>query len=95
MPRIYWTAASRDDLHSIRRYIDRDSPAVAKTFVKRLITEAGRLSRFPNLGEVVLSRDGEEIRQILHGNYRLLYRVVGSKVEILRVTHAARLFEEE
>jgi plasmid stabilization system protein ParE len=42
--------------------------------------------------------DAEDIgrpwRHIIFGNYRIIYRVDGNRVSILRVVHAARLLDQ-
>jgi toxin ParE1/3/4 len=39
-----------------------------------------------------LGRD--DIREIIRGNYRIIYRVGSSRVDILAVYHAAQLLDE-
>jgi plasmid stabilization system protein ParE len=36
---------------------------------------------------------GTAYRHLLHGNYRTLFKIVGSRVIILRVLHGARLLD--
>jgi toxin ParE1/3/4 len=33
----------------------------------------------------------KDIREIIHGNYRIIYRVLPGEVEILTIHHGARL----
>ena len=35
----------------------------------------------------------EDIREVLRGNYRIIYRVLPTRVEILAVYHSARLLD--
>jgi plasmid stabilization system protein ParE len=39
-----------------------------------------------------LGRD--DIREVLRGNYRIIYRILPTRVEILAVYHAAQLLDE-
>src|SRR5947209_7831990 len=95
MARIAWTPFSIDDLRAIRAYIARDAPRTADAFVKRLMAAVRRLRRFPLSGSVVPEFRLDNVREILYGNYRIVYRVVGSRVEILTVCHAARLLRDD
>jgi plasmid stabilization system protein ParE len=54
----------------------------------------GRLREFPFSGEVVPELGREDLREVLQGSYRLIYRVSDSRVDILAVFHSARIFDE-
>jgi toxin ParE1/3/4 len=92
--RIFWTRQAREDLREIRAFIARDAPATASAFVRRLRQSVERLRGFPHSGQVVPELGREAIREILRGNYRIIYRVPPSRVDILAVYHSARLLAE-
>jgi len=92
--RIYWTRQAREDTRQIRSFIARDAPATATAFIRRLRASVERLRNFPYSGCVVPELGREEIREILFGNYRIIYRVGQSRVDILAVYHSARLLDE-
>jgi toxin ParE1/3/4 len=52
-----------------------------------------RLADFPNSGRVVPELKDPAIREIIFGNYRIVYRVKGDLVEVLTVYHGARLLD--
>jgi addiction module RelE/StbE family toxin len=89
--KIYWTRQAREDLRAIRAYISRDAPATASAYVRRLRQSVSRLSDFPFSGEVVREIRREDIREILQGNYRLIYRLSEKRIDILTVFHGARI----
>lgn len=95
MPRskIYWTRQAREDLRAIRAFIARDAPATAAAFVRRLRVSVNRLRDFPESGQVVPELGRDDIREILHGSYRIIYRYQANSVAILTVYHAARLLD--
>ena len=92
--RIYWARQAREDLRGIRAFIAKDAPATASAFVRRLRDAVGRLRSFPHLGQVVPELGREDIREILRGNYRIIYRGSLSRVDILAVYHSAQLLDE-
>lgn len=91
---IYWTRQSREDLRAIRAFIARDAPRTASAYVRRLRQSVGRLREFPYSGQVVPELQREEIREVIQGNYRIIYRVGDRQVDILTVYHGARLLDE-
>ena len=92
--KVYWTRQSREDLRGIRAFIARDAPATASAFVRRLLESVNRLRTFPESGQVVSELGREDIREVLRGNYRIIYRFHASRVDILTVYHSARLLDE-
>jgi plasmid stabilization system protein ParE len=46
----------------------------------------------PFCGRVVPELDNPELREVIYGNYRIIYRVVGKdqNVQIIAVVHGAR-----
>ena len=54
-----------------------------------------RLARSPKRGRVVPEAGREEIRELLYGQYRIIYRVEEGSVSILTVRHGRRLLDLE
>lgn len=92
--KLYWTRQSREDLRAIRDFIARDAPKTASAYVRRLRQSAERLREFPYTGQVVPELGHEELREVLQGSYRIIYRVGEGRVDILTVYHGARLLDE-
>jgi toxin ParE1/3/4 len=55
---------------------------------------AERLREFPYSGQVVPELGREELREVIQGNYRVIYRVGEGRIDILTVYHGARLLNE-
>ncbi|MEK6700542.1 MAG: type II toxin-antitoxin system RelE/ParE family toxin [Nitrospirota bacterium] len=93
MAQVSWTEQALDDVAATCEFIARDSFRYAQLFADRVFTAAGRLEISPRLGRVVPEFGRDDIREILLGNYRIVYRVFPHKVEILTVYHGARLLD--
>jgi len=85
-----WTATARSDLREIREYIGKDSKIYAKRMVDRIKKAVERLRRFPHIGSRVEEWDREDFREILVGNYRIIYQVTPDRVRITTILHGAR-----
>ncbi|MBI3911986.1 MAG: type II toxin-antitoxin system RelE/ParE family toxin [Armatimonadetes bacterium] len=90
MAEIRWTVAARADLQEIREYIGRDSRVYAAATVRRITTAVKRLCRFPRLGRVVPEYEDETLRELIVGNYRVVYRIHGKIIGIVAVIHGSR-----
>jgi len=69
----------------------RRATARACARLERLVAAVSRLERFPQSGRVVPEVGDESLREVLYGNYRIVYRLYAETVEVITVYHAARL----
>jgi toxin ParE1/3/4 len=95
MATVKWMPRSIRQLQEIQEYIGRDSPERATRFVARLMTATRRLESFPLSGAVVPEFHRDDLREIVHGSYRIIYRVTDQQVDVVAVVHAARLLDRD
>ena len=92
MTQITWSPEAIEDVEAIRAYVARDSPRYADLLVERLVSAAERLETDPLSGRMVPEVRDDTVREVIHGNDRIVYRVRPDLVEIVTVFHGARLF---
>jgi len=91
MVRINWTKLSVEDLKSIAEYISRDSKWYAKMQVKKLKSRTRILKSQSHSGRVVPEIENQNIRELIEGNYRIIYKIVSeNQIDILTVHHSSR-----
>lgn len=91
MTSIFWTDQARDDLAGIDRFISQDSAYYAQIVVARLIAATERLAIFPRSGRVVPEWKTDDVREVIHSSYRVIYRLFAdNQIHILTVHHGAR-----
>ncbi len=88
---VSWTIQALDDLDAICEFIARDAPRYAQLFAMQAFESVDRLEMFPHSGRVVPEINKQEIREVILGNYRIVYRLREDEVEILTVHHGAQL----
>ena len=93
MAQVRWTPQAYEDLEAICLFIARDSPQMAATFADRVVRGTDRLGSFPRLGRVVPELGTADIREILVGSYRIVYRIKDEQVQLLTIRHGARLLD--
>jgi len=89
--RLVWTRQAAEDVEAITAYVAPDSERYASLLAEQLVAAVGRLELFPQSGRVVPEVGDEALREVLYGNYRLVYRLQAELVEIVTVYHATRL----
>lgn len=90
MVTIFWTDESRKWLRRIFDYISEDSRENAYKVIAGIIERTEILCSFPEIGQILTDWTDLEIRMILYGHYRMVYRIRSSeRIDILGVYHAA------
>ncbi len=91
MVQIKWLIAAKMDLRDIYDYISIDSKRFAKHTVIKIQNKTEILKKYPTIGKIVIEIDNPNIREIIEGNYRIIYKIVGKKrIDILLIHHGAR-----
>jgi plasmid stabilization system protein ParE len=67
--------------------------AYASLFVLDIISAVDRLESFPGMGRVVPETNDESSREIIFGNYRIVYRLKSDLIELLTIYHGSRLLD--
>ncbi len=91
MARLIWTRQSLDDLDRLLEYIAKDAPVAACRFAEKILDRVESLQSNPLLGGWLPEDNRGVYRQLIQGNYRIIYRVEGDAVYLVAVHHAARL----
>ena len=74
-------------------YIQRDKPEAAGRWADAVFDLVEGLTAFPKKGRVVPEAGREEIRELLFGDYRIIYRLDEESISVLSVRHGYRLLD--
>ena len=88
--RVSWTKEATDDLRSIREFIGRDSPRYAALTVERIVRAVDILEDHPEAGRIVPEFGKQQLRELIRGSYRIVYRLRADDATILTVFRASR-----
>ena len=96
MARLNWTDQAITDLINIAEFIRKDSAKYAKITVQRIRTSARQISQFPFSGRLVPETEMDILREIIIGNYRLIYKIVSKeRIDIITVFHSSKQLDTE
>ncbi len=87
---VEWTNRAWSDLEQAADYIAQDSPNYAATLLAQARDAARSLDRFAERGRIVPELRDAAIREVFVGSYRLVYRILPNRVEVLALVHGAR-----
>ena len=91
MVQINWTFQAKDDLKNIAEYISKDSVRYAQLQVSKIKFRTQIIKKQIRAGKVTPEINDPNIRELVEGNYRIIYKIKSEKsVSILTVHHTAR-----
>lgn len=91
MVQIKWLVSAKSDLNEIYEYISNDSKRYAKLQIQRIISHTQIIKTNLEIGKMVIELNRFEIREIIEGNYRIIYKIINiHEVHILYVHHTSR-----
>lgn len=95
MVKIVWTELSILDLKVVFDYIAANSDRYATITVNKIYQRAQVIAENPFSGRIVPEFNETTIRELVEGNYRLIYRIKSDiQIDILRIYHSARLLKK-
>lgn len=91
MVQIKWVSSSKLDLKEIHQYISLDSKHYAKVQIEKIFAKTQIIKKQIYIGKPVDEIQDDSVREIIEGNYRIIYRIISmEKVHILMIHHGAR-----
>ncbi len=88
---VEWSPLSIQRVLEIAENIALDKPDVAKKWASSIFDSTEILKDHPKIGRVVPEINDEDFRELIKGNYRVVYWLDASKISILTVCHGKQL----
>ena len=93
--KVFWTENVIQDLLAIKEFISQDSVERAEEWVLELYTAGESLANLSARGRIVPEFNQDNLRELLIENYRLIYRVKPTAVEIITVFEGHRQLKKK
>jgi plasmid stabilization system protein ParE len=92
--RVLFSQKSVEDLETIIEYYLSKSEQVASSIYSSIVSRAESLEELAERGRMVpefLDEDIRNFRELIEGNFRIIYRIKGKNVEIVRIVDSRQL----
>ncbi len=89
--KIIWSPLAIDRTTEIAEYIAQDNSSAAKKWVETLFNKVQLLKSSPKSGRIVPEVHRDDIRELIYGNYRIIYRAEKNKISVLTVRHGKQI----
>ena len=93
--KIVWSPLAIDRITEIAEYISEDSPRSAEKLIDSVFKKVSRLKKYPESGRIVPELEISRIREIIYGNYRIIYGIKREAIIILTIRHSRQILPEE
>ncbi len=90
-----WSPLAISRLSEIAKYIAQDNPVAAERWVNKIFALVEKLSDFPERGRMVPEISNKMIREVISGNYRVIYKLENREISILTVRHVKQILSVE
>ncbi len=89
--KIIWSPLAIDRASEIAEYIAQDKPSAAEKWIKRVFSKVEQLKSSPEIGRVVPEIRNDQFRELIYGNYRIIYRIEKKQISILTIRHGKQI----
>ena len=91
---IKFLVSAREDLRSIKTFIAKDNPKAAVRMINKIRTSVKPLEEFPYSGRIIPETNNHQLREVIISNYRIMYQISDSSINIFAVYEGHRLSPE-
>ena len=89
--KVIWSPAALENAEEISDYIALDNKGAAVQWIEDAFRLTKSLSTDPEIGRVVPELEDLNLRELIFGNYRIIYSIEQSDINIHTVRHFKRL----
>lgn len=93
--KVHWTDRAKRRLRLIHDYIAHDAPRVAPQVVERLLQRSQQIGTAPYTGRQVPEYRRDDLREVLERPYRIIYRILPDRIDVISVMHYRQLLPED
>jgi toxin ParE1/3/4 len=88
---IIWSPLAIERVSEIAEYIARDKPSAAENWIDIVFSKVEELKSSPETGRLVPEIRNDQFRELIYGNYRIIYRIEKKQISILTIRHGMQI----
>ncbi|MBC8199459.1 MAG: type II toxin-antitoxin system RelE/ParE family toxin [Desulfobacterales bacterium] len=89
--RIIWSPLAVDRASEIADYIAQDKPSAAEKWIDTVFSKVECLKSSPEIGRIIPEINDSQFRELIYGNYRIIYRIETKQISILTIRHGRQI----
>jgi len=80
-----------DRASEIAEYIAQDKPSAAEKWIDTVFSKVEQLKYSPEIGRIVPEIGNDQFRELIYGNYRIVYRIEKKQISVLTIRHGKQI----
>ena len=88
---IIWSPLAIDRISEIADYIAKDKPLAAEKWINIVFAKVEQLESSPEIGRIVPEINNNQFRELIYGNYHIIYRIEKKQISILTIRHGKQI----
>ncbi len=88
---VIWSPLAIERASEIAEYIAQDKPSAAEKWIDTVFSKVEMLKSAPEIGRVVPEIRNNQFRELIYGNYRIIYRIEKKQISILTIRHGMQI----
>ena len=89
--KIVWSPLAIERASEIAEYIAQDKPSAAENWINTVFSKVEKLKSSPEIGRLVPEIRNNQFRELIYGNYRIIYRIERNQISILTIRHGMQI----
>jgi toxin ParE1/3/4 len=89
--KVVWSPLAIDRAAEIAKYIAQDNMIAAESWIDTVFAKVEQLKSFPESGRIVPEINSLKIKELIYGNYRIIYRIQEKQISILTIRHGKQI----
>lgn len=90
-----WSPLAIERVIEIAEHIALDKPDVAMQRANDIFDSTEKQKEHPRLGRIIPEIQENDYKELIEGNYRIIYLISTSKISVLAVRHGKQLLSAE
>ena len=89
--KIVWSPLAVERASQIVDYIAQDKPSAADKWIHTVFSKVEQLRSNPEIGRIVPEINERQFRELIYGNYRIIYHIETKQISILTIRHGKQI----
>ena len=89
--KLIWAPLAIEKVIQIAQYIALDNPSASIKWVENIFKRTEQIKFFHESGRIVPEVGRKNIREIIYGNYRIIYKIQKKETSILTIQHTKQI----
>jgi len=86
-----WSPTAVERASEIVDYIALDKPLAAEKWIQTVFSKVDQLRFSPEMGRIIPEINDPLFRELIYGNYRIIYHIGTKQVSILTIRHGKQI----